>query len=66
MADDIGNKLGGAAEKADELFSGFDRLMIKTVSLVGLEEKQIEATLKSNKLQAQLDREKKKSVHLQR
>ena len=66
MADEIGNKLGGAAEKADELISGFDRLMIKTVSLVGLEEKQIEATLKSNKLQAQLDREKKKSVPLQR
>ena len=66
MADDFTNKLSGAAEKAEGFSGILDRLAIKGATLVGLEEKQIQATQKANKLQAQLDREKKKSVPLQR
>lgn len=63
---DFGNQLGDAGEKAEGLAGIFDRLMIKGATLAGLEEKQIQATQKANKLQAQLDREKKKSVPLQK
>ena len=66
MAEDFTNKLGDAAEKAQGFSNVVDRLSISIGSMVGLQKDQIEATMKSNKLQAQLEREKKKSVPLQK